>query len=271
MRRSQVDRDGFELKVWVLDAHGRMQKDLGLFSLHLEGEVARVWGETDTVRDIYQTSRTIDQMGAAFEIGAGYLTDGETGQRKLEAVLQGGYASGDDRPHDGRITAFKFDPEYNVGFILFEEVLAYQSAASARSVSDPAIFGRPAPGARFLPTEGAVANAQYLMPTVKFSPMKAMQLRAAVLITQADRPLDDPYQTNAIYGGVRHNAFGSTTTSRNLGVEVDIGARYTWEGAPNVSADLQLGHFMPGSAFVDENGERMDNVDRLLAGVTLSW
>ena len=276
VRRSQVDRDGFELNAWILDAHGRLQTDLGAASLHLEGEIVRVWGETDIVRDIYQDTRTIDQMGAAFEIGAGIGSpvEGQTsGARRFEAVLQTGYASGDDRAQDGRLSAFKFDPEYNVGFILFEEVLAWQSAATARNVSDPDSFGRPAAGARFLPTEGSVTNARYLMPTVRIHPIAPVTVRAAVLLAQADRPLDDAFQTNAQNGGVRHNALGSTTASRDLGMEIDLGARYLWDRAkaPSVAADLQLGRFIPGAAFEDASGEKMDPVDRLLAGVTLFW
>lgn len=273
VRRTQVDRDGYYMRVWVIDGHARWHKEAGPMSFHLEGEFARVFGETNTVRDIYETSRAIDQLGAAFEIGAGFGGSGEEGPRRVEAIVQAGYASGDDRPHDGRLTGFKFDPEYNVGFILFEEVLAWQTAASARSVADPDIFGRPAPGARFLPTEGAVTNATYVMPTVRYSPFPALTMRAATLVARADRPLDDPWQTMAMHGGVRHTAMGSTTTSRDLGVEVDLGARYTWTRAkrPSISADLQIGRFLPGDAFVDEAGEKMDPVDRLLAGVTLAW
>ncbi len=273
VRRTQVDRDGYYLRAWVLDAHARWHKEAGPMSFHAEGEVVRVFGDTNTVRDIYQESRTIDQLGAAFELGAGFGGTGEEGPRRVEAIVQAGYASGDDRAHDGRITSFKFDPEYNVGFILFEEVLAWQSAASARSVADPDIFGRPAPGARFLPTEGAVTNATYVMPTVRYSPFPALTVRAATLVARADRPLDDPWQTMAMHGGVRHTALGSTTTSRDLGVEVDLGARYTWTSSnrPAISADLQIGRFLPGDAFVDEQGDRMDPVDRMLAGVTLAW
>ena len=268
VRRSQVDRDGFHLNVNVADIHAKFVKDNEASAFWAEAEIVRVIGETDTVRDIYENSRDIDQMGAAFELGAGM------GERKRVAVmLHGGYASGDDRPFDGKLTSFKFDPEYNVGFILFEEVMAWQSAATARSVSDPNTFGRPAPGARFLPTEGAVSNARYLNPTVLYSPVRAIQLKAGVLVAMADRPLDDAYQTNALNGGVRHTTLGSTTDSLDLGTEIDIGARYTWEraGKSGLSADLQIGRFLPGDAFVDAEGEQMETVDRVFAGLTFSW
>ena len=141
------------------------------------------------------------------------------------------------------------------------------------SVSDPNTFGRPAPGARFLPTEGAVTNARYLNPTVLYSPVRAIQLKAGVLVAMADRPLDDAYQTNALNGGVRHTTLGSTTDSLDLGTEIDIGARYTWEraGKSGLSADLQIGRFLPGDAFVDADGEQMETVDRVFAGLTFSW
>ena len=269
VRRSQVDRDGFHLDVWVVDGHAKYLRETESTAFWAEAEVARIFGDTDVVRDIYEDSRVIDQMGAAFEAGAGF---GRT--KRLDVILQGGWATGDDRAFDGRITSFKFDPEYNVGFILFEEVMAWQSAATARHVSDPETFGRPAAGARLLPTEGAVTNARYLMPTLRYTPVKPIELKLGVLIAQSDRPLDDAYQTNALNGGVRHTTMGSTTESRDLGTEIDIGARYTWDRgdkAPAISADLQLGRFLPGDAFVDAEGETMEPVDRVFAGVTLAW
>lgn len=268
VRRSQVDRDGYHLDAWVLDAHARWSIESERGRFWAEGEIARIFGETDTVRDIYAGSREIDQMGAAFELGAGFGS-----RKRTDLILAGGYASGDDRAFDGRITSFKFDPEYNAGFILFEEVMAWQTAATARHVADPDTFGRPAPGARFLPTEGAVTNARFLMPTVRYQPVKAIEVKLGVLVAQADRPLDDAYQTNALNGGVRHTTLGSTTDSRDLGTEIDVGARYTWERGrrPAIAADLQIGRFLPGDAFVDTAGERMEPVDRVFAGVTFSW
>lgn len=270
VRRSQIDRDGFHLDVFVVDAHAKWMRETESSALWAEGEVVRITGETDAVRDIYANSRDVDQMGAAFELGGGIAVGT---QKRLDLILQGGYASGDDRPFDGRLTSFKFDPEYNVGFILFEEVMAWQSAATARLVADPNTFGRAAPGARFLPTEGAVTNAQYLMPTIRYTPVKPIELKAGVLVARADRPLEDAYQTNALAGGVRHTTLGSTTDSRDLGTEIDFGARYTWErqGRAGLSADLQIGRFLPGDAFVDENGKKMETVDRVFAGLTFSW
>ena len=272
VRRQQVDRDGFHLDVWVVDAHAKLVRESERSSFWLEAEVARIIGETDAVRDIYEGQRDIDQLGLAFETGAGF---GSAESKRLDVILLGGWATGDDRPFDGRISSFKFDPEYNVGFILFEEVMAWQTAATARAVSDPDTFGRPAPGARLLPTEGAVTNARYVMPTVRYKPVKPIELKLGVLVAQADRPLDDAYQTSALNGGVRHTTLGATTDSLDLGTEIDVGARYTWElegaNAPWIAADLQLGRFLPGDAFVNAEGEEMDPVDRIFAGVTLSW
>lgn len=274
VRRSQVDRDGYGLSVWVIDGHARWVGEIGPLAFHLEGEVARTTGTTDTVRDIYAGTRTIDQMGAAAELGFGFgEIDGAGAKHTLDLVLQGGYASGDDRAYDGRLTAFKFDPEYNVGLVLFEEVLAYQSAATARSVADPSTFGRPAAGARFLPTDGAVTNAHYAMPTLRWSPTRLLTLRVGWLGAIADRSLDDPYQTEGLSGGVRHTVLGSTTASRDLGNEIDAGVRYDFatHTAPALTADVQAGRFFPGNAFVDASGNRMKPVDRILAGLTLHW
>lgn len=276
VRRSQIDRDGYGLSAWVVDGHLRWVGAAGPVAFHIEGEVARETGDTDTVRDIYTGSTKIDQMGAAGELGLGVgdvTGDPDAAKHRVDLVVQGGWASGDDRPFDGRLTGFKFDPEYNVGLVLFDEVLAWQSAATARSVGDANTFGRPAPGARFLPTDGAVTNARYVMPTLRFAPNERLSVRAGVLLAVADRALDDPYQTQALAGGVRHTTLGSTTDSRDLGSEVDLGARYEipLQAGPGLTADLQAGRLFPGKAFVDETGARMKPVDRVLAGLTLHW
>ena len=66
---------------------------------------------------------------------------------------------------------------------------------------------------------------------------------------------------------------GSSTDSLDLGAEIDVGGSYTWKRrrAPAISADLQYGRFMPGSAFLNAEGNKMSPVDRLFAGLTLTW
>src|SRR5207253_9339903 len=125
VRRSQIDRDGYGLSAWVIDGHLRWVGAVGPLAFHVEGEVARSVGETDTVRDIYTDSTHIDQLGAAGELGLGLgdLTgDPDAARHVADLIVQAGYASGDDRPVGGRLTASKFDPEDNVGLALIDQV-----------------------------------------------------------------------------------------------------------------------------------------------------
>jgi hypothetical protein len=57
--------------------------------------------------------------------------------------LEGGAASGDGNRFDDRVTDFRFHPDYNVGLILFDELLATVTAAQAFNVVDQLGEGGP--------------------------------------------------------------------------------------------------------------------------------
>lgn len=271
-RRSQVDRDGFDLNAWVFDVHGRYVRALSENArLRLEAEIAHVRGTTNMVRDIYFLERDLEQLGAAAEIALEL--------ERFDAIVQTGYASGDANLYDDKVTSFEFDPEYRVGFILFQEVLAWQTAASAGAASDPLTSGRPAAGARLLPTEGAVANAVFVAPTARFHITRDFNVQAGVLWAQTAQDFVDAYTTSVNGGGYPLTVRGAKPTSRDLGLEADIGVSYTLRDYDRKRASfyLQAGRFFPGAAFdaplagSTDPAVSMDPVDRVLAGVNLYW
>jgi hypothetical protein len=180
----------------------------------------------------------------------------------VEAELEGGYASGDGSPFDGDDNALQMNRDFKVGLVLFDQVMMFQSQNAARRLSDPRLFGRPLPGLDLLPTEGAVTNALYLKPTLRFKPpLLGGQLRviASVLLARAPQPLIDPYQ--ALVTSSPLNAWGSAA-GQNYGTELDgsIGWARRLAGKLAFQTDLQLGFFMPGSAFDRADGSHMPSV-----------
>lgn len=58
-------------------------------------------------------------------------------------LLDGGFASGDQNPYDARLQNFRFDANYKVGLVLFDQVLGYQSARTASgALMSPTGLGR---------------------------------------------------------------------------------------------------------------------------------
>src|SRR5205814_10196177 len=89
---------------------------------------------------------------------------------QFEAEMEGGFASGDANPFDDQATGFQMNRDFKVGLVLFDEVMLFQTQNAARRLSDPALVGASPPGLDLLPTEGAVTNALYLKPTLRWKP-----------------------------------------------------------------------------------------------------
>ena len=172
-------------------------------------------------------------------------------------MLEWGWASGDADPYDGTYRRFDFNPNHNVGLILFDEVLAWKTARSASLAQDPALVGRPVPGSRLLPSNGAVFAATYVYPTFIYRPVRQFDLKLAALVAQATADLVDPMLLAT--DGIFRNYDSGSPTGHDLGLELDSGIEYrlalpngiTWQfGA-------QGGLFFPGNAFADAGGARM--------------
>lgn len=73
--------------------------------------------------------------------------------------LESGFASGDDQINDPRFTGRSLHPDYNVGLLLYEEVLKRVTEVK---------YGETGRGLR---SKGGVYNSHYLYPRVYFKPM----------------------------------------------------------------------------------------------------
>ncbi|HUJ28061.1 MAG TPA: hypothetical protein VLW85_18700 [Myxococcales bacterium] len=243
---------GGDLHIWVFDATVRhaMPLQSGLL-LSLEGEAAQIYGGTSHAPNLSAGSARVSQQGAALRVQAA--------KGLFEAELEGGYASGDADPFDDRASAFSMNRDYKVGLVLFDQVLMFQSQNAARRLSNPQLVGTPPPGLDLLPTEGAVTDAMYLKPTLRWKPPLwngSLRVVGSVLFARAPQPVLDPYWT--LISSAPVNAFGHGA-GQNYGTEIDgaIGYHGRLSGPLGFEAGVQAGYLFPGNAFTRSDGSRM--------------
>lgn len=189
----------------------------------------------------------------------------------LKIIVEGGYASGmkndaalplNSTDKSSKITSYPFNPDYNVGLILFEELLARKTAEAVGT-------GTTIPYPEFrelIPTYGSVENAWYAAPLVKFDLTEAFGMKLGVLYAQSIEPLTDPNSRyeSSVYG----RNYDGGKPSRDLGWEIDYGLHFGL--ADNFDVGVQLGYFIPGKAFANRDGNKV-NIFETLTRLTLTF
>jgi hypothetical protein len=252
------------MNAWVLDSAGRFNAKIPGTRGFVYGEYEAVYlfGDTNLVRTVRQTMENerekIRSFGTATRFGA-TTTRGAGDDRwgNFVAQLEWGWASGDADPNDGVTRRFRFDPNHNVGLILFDEVLAWKTARASSSAQDPELTQRANPGADLLPSNGGVFGATYLNPTLVIRPVRELDLKLGAVIAQTTADFVDPVQVAT--SGRFVNYDGGDPTSHDLGIELDAGVEYRLGLDHGLVLQLGLdgGVFFPGNAFADANGNRM--------------
>lgn len=264
--RDLHDRNGETLRAWAYDFYGKGSTRVGPWQLFAAAEVAVVAGVTTLARNNGVTGpQSLQQLGWVTRVGARDLPFG------VSADLEVGYASGDSNPNDAFVRNFSFDPDYNPSLILFEELRASESAAAAAHASDPARVGKAPTAARLMPTDGAVSNAIYLRPILRFV-HEGFGARLAVLWARAEEPVVDPV-SSTLAGGAARNYQGGDGNERGLGVEVNLGVDYRLQALANLefAASLQGGQLWPGMAFADAKGRKPRAVRVAFVRLVARW
>jgi len=267
------------LEVWVFDLYGNLTlnpRSWNGWELYFEGEIAGVTGETN-----FLVSKIVADPGNPFPVSTvtqlGWILKGGVKYKKWFSLdfLNLGYASGDSNPFDDEVRNFKFHPDYNVGMILFEDLLANISDASA--VNATLGLGEAGPvrtlGTDLLPYNGSVTNAFYVNPILRVYPMEHLETMLGVLWARTATKYVDPI-IDYYYGGGYglYNPLGAPSTNYFYGVEVDFGVSYTFDWKYlDLVLGLQYAHFFPGNVFQDAEGNRMDDIDKVQTRLTLLW
>lgn len=263
VRRDQEATDGRTFGIWALDATAqtkiKLQRNM---LLTLEGEVAFIFGTTDLAGNREFPEQDIMQLGVA---ARATLDMGAWG-----GVLDFLYATGDRNFDDGKQNAFKADPNYEMGLLLFRQVLAGQSGRSVATAGDPDLVGVPNPGLERYPTRGSPSNTIAFFPKAFWRAFTDFEVYGGVLVALAEVEPADPLNTR-IVGGQPRNALNGSP-GRFLGTELDLGVRYqTLLDTTELMAGLEGGLLIPGSALAAQNDGSMDPVfgARLMLGLRL--
>ena len=282
--RNQKYDNGDYLHVTLFDAYGKHTFPLGsgTTTMTIAAEAVVTTGRTDAA--------SFDRARSGLDI----LTWGLVARATVDVPSVGlrpslelGLASGDGDLQNGKMTQFTMHPDYQVGMILFQDVLGRMSARSTDRVSDPTLMNEPTKGYKLAATNGAIANAVYLNPKIRWwlfadhTGWKDVEVRLAFLWARALEPVADAFNT-ARNGGYAAGylvdpakvASGRATAGKNLGVEVNAGVSYR---LPLHGDDLalrlgvQFGLLKPGDAFDDAFGNSMGVVYKVRAMADLLW
>ena len=218
------------------------------------------------------TTQARNENAALLKVGQfGMAIKSQYRMGRTSIYLDGGYASGDQNAADDRVENFRFDRDYKVGLILFDQVMAYQSGRSGVRASDPSLTGVAPEGADLLGTAGSITGAWYLFPRVKIAMSDWLDAFGGPLFAFGTAKLADPFNTR-IGGGTPLNPLGGQP-GLYLGTEVDLGVQARFKPIPEllISVTAEGGLFLPGDAYTLPGGGVMAPVGfgRLRLGVAI--
>lgn len=251
VRRHQENAAARATDVTVLDGTAKTSFALGGVALGLETEWAYVRGSTELGATLAHTVHDVKQVGGA-------------ARASIDAGMLGGvidflFASGDQNPYDGRENAFRVDPNYAFGLLLFRQVVAAQTARTVGTAGDPLLVGAPAADLERVPTRGNPTNTLAFFPKLRVRPAAGLEAYGGPIFAFTDVPAIDPFTTE-IAGGSPRSALGGEA-GRYLGTEVDVGVRYrAYVDARELTLGLEGGVLSPGDAFRTQGGATMGAV-----------
>jgi hypothetical protein len=256
--RDQVSADGRRTTAGVGDATGHWRFPLRDEDfLEIGGEAAFISGHTELART-YAAPRSVlvSSAGAVAEIGRS--------TPKSWAGLRAAVASGDSAPDDDRVTDFRFDRDYDVGMVLFDEVAAAVDLAALTLATDPARAAVPPDGVETLAAEGAFHAAAALQPVARCELPHGVVLGVGAVAAWSTGPIYHPYYSFRA-GGAPTNAGDLPAPGRWLGSELDwsagVHAPTDWRVRPELR--VQGGHAWPSEGYLPGAGR----VDHLLVTV----
>ena len=261
--RTQTYDEGGETDVWVAIATARYDLLHTPIEAWVEGDLAAYFGETTLAQSVFHESPyEIFALGGVGRLGARW--------RWLEAVLEGGYASGDDNPFDNQVRSFTFDRSYRVGMLMFGEALRTQSAVTSHNIEDETFRDQPPRGFDAIPTGGAVRNAVYLNPRLAYAPIPWLTVYAGYLYARTEEPATDAFRSG-VAGGTS-TASGGAVDAHGLGHEFDFGVGGGWRlWGVQLSAKLEIAWFDPGEVFDQPNGDAAENMAGAWGQLGAAW
>lgn len=250
--RHQTSASGALTEVGVLDLYLRTVHELPAhLTLRVEAEAALIVGQSELSPTDSFSRHDVLQVGAALRACVS--------ARKVGGVLDVLYASGDADLSDLQSTAFKADPNYELGLLMFRHVLAAHTGRAPYTAADKNLSGYPALDLDRFPTRESATNVVAVSPRLWWRPLRGLEIYGGPLLAVTPVPLTDPLNAR-LQGGVARNALSGDPGSY-LGTEIDLGARFQMILAgTELTVGVEGGVFLPGDALKDASGETMDPV-----------
>ncbi len=253
--RSQEASDGDETHVLAADIYGRTQHPLRGALFNLQAEAVYITGTTELAPSSAFPEHDVSQLGLAVR------ADLDAG--RFGSVIDVLYASGDSDLDDAEQHAFRADPNYEMGMLLYRHVLAAQSARGAATAADPNLVGVPAEDLERIPTRGSATNTLAVFPRLRVRPTDGLEVYGGALFAFAPSLPADPFNTRVVGGGSARNALGALS-SHILGTEYDVGLRYRLNVSGfEATVGAEGGVFTPSDAFTKSDGQNMPTVGAL--------
>ncbi|MBM4379929.1 MAG: hypothetical protein FJ086_11640, partial [Deltaproteobacteria bacterium] len=252
-RAAGAGEDARSTDVVIVDAAGKWAWALGEELQATAGfEAVTIQGSTTQARTDAFPRHRVSQFGGAFKTGLAW--------GRHAAFFDGGFASGDQNPYDGVIQNFRAHPDFNAGFILFDQVVATQSARLVGLATDPLIVGVPQDGAQLLATRGSISGAAWLFPRLKAGVREWLDVYGGPMLAWTTAKPVDPYAAR-LNGGESLNSLGGRPGGF-LGAELDVGvqARTKVLDGLLLSATAEAGVLLPGDGLRLPSGNPMGAV-----------
>ncbi len=236
--------------------------------LTLEANVSYLHGQT---RELSEGLSVLNPRPAATQnvraLGARVVADIEAGPAVF--TLEFNYAGGDDDPRqESVLSTYNYPRDLNVGLLMFERTLAYESARVA-AVGAENLRNLEAPSFPLTEasTEGRFTNAIALFPQVLLNVVDngehRFHTRLGVLMAWPEAKLGavDPVMTSLSEDGeeISDDAvnFHGGAPGNYYGTEFDL--QLGWTFRENFFWTLEGAALLPGSSMQDENGDAVSS------------
>lgn len=249
--RSQEADDGQKTDVVAYDLYGKWENRVGSMRYTTEFEAALITGTTELAPTHDFVTHDLLQLGVAARVAVDWSNVG--------AVLDYLYSSGDQNFDDDTQNAFKPDPNFEMGLLLFRHVMAATTARAPVRASDPDLVGQPNEDLDRFPTRGSASNTHAFFPRGWYRPIDGLEIYGGPLFAFTDVPLADP-RNSRLAGGQPRNAYDGDGGGY-LGTELDVGIRYrTLVGGTQLTVGVEGGMLFPGSAYTEGDTTSLDTV-----------
>lgn len=239
-----------------------LKLEFGVGPVHFLGEFGLYFGHTREVSEGLAALRQVDETRRVIRdqdilmYGARVVTDVEIGP--VVATLEFDYASGDGDPRDETaLTTFYFARDTNVGLLLFDHVLAFETARSAAvGIENLSQLGTNSFPLTELASEGRFHNGIALFPQVLYHPVESLGIRFGALFAWSAADVIDPVMTLLGEDGeeIADDAvnWNGGKPARYYGTELDLQIEWTFRDFFIWTVEGAV--LIPGDALKDESG-----------------